>query len=382
MQNFEFYNPTRIVFGKNQISKLSSLMPQGRVLLLYGQGSVKSNGVYDEVMKSLSKNEVYEVSGVTPNPTYEKAIEALKVIKDKKIDFILAIGGGSVIDTAKFLSLATYFEGEPWNILTERGLDFKRALPFGCVLTLPATGSEMNCFYVLSKGNQKLSGGHPLLFPQFSILDPEKTFTLDHRQVANGVVDAYVHVLEQYLTFDNKASLQDRFAESVLKTLIEVGPVTYKNPNDYDARANHMWCATMALSSVFGVGVAHDWSTHMIGHELTALYNIDHARSLAVVLPSLMHFMKKEKEEKLIQYAREVWGLAGEKDQVINDVINKTVAFFESLGVPTKLSAYEVDKNVAEIVVNRFLERGIKVMGESRAVTMEKVKLILNHSMS
>lgn len=377
MQNFEFYNPTKIIFGKNEISKLKDHIPHKRVLLLYGEGSIKQNGVYDEVMSQLKSHEVFEVSGVKPNPTYEKALEALKIIREKKIEFIIAVGGGSVIDSAKFLSLATHYQGEAWDILIKPELTFTQALPFGCVLTLPATGSEMNCFFVLSRGDQKLSNGHPLLYPKFSILDPEKTYSLSARQVGNGVVDAFVHVMEQYLTFDNMAPLQDRFAESVLKTLIEEGPKTLINPHDYDSRANLMWSATLALSSVFGVGVAHDWSTHAIGHELTALYGIDHARTLAIVFPAMMSVMKNEKKDKILQYGKRVWGISGSDQECIDQTIKKTAEFFESVGLATKLSAYDVSADVVEKVSSRLSDRGMVAMGESGKVSIGKVRAVL-----
>jgi NADP-dependent alcohol dehydrogenase len=381
MQNFEFYNPTKIVFGQGEIAKLQELVSASRVLLLYGEGSIKKNGVYDQVMSALASKTIFEISGVKPNPTYEKAMEAVELIRKEKIEFILAVGGGSVIDSAKFIALAAPYSGEAWNILTQRDLPLKEAIPFGSVLTLPATGSEMNCYFVISKGDDKLSSGSPMVYPKFSILDPSVSFSLNDRQVGNGVVDAFVHVMEQYLTSDNKAPLQDRFAEAVLKTLIEEGPKSYLT-KDYDARASHMWCATMALSSVFGVGVAQDWSTHMIGHELTAFYGMDHARSLAVVFPSMMWVMRKEKFSKIKQYGERIWNIPVNSDEDVKKVIQVTEEFFQKLGVPTKLKDYGIGAEAVSKVVDRFSSRGFEPMGESAGVTLEKVKEVLIGSLA
>lgn len=376
MQNFDYHNPTKILFGEGSIARLPEVLPGGPVLLLYGGGSIKSNGVYEQVMKGLQGRKVFEVSGVRPNPTYEKAMEAVEIIRKEKIGFILAVGGGSVVDSAKFISLAVHYNGEAWDILTKQGLTFTKAVPFGAVLTLPATGSEMNCFFVLSRGEDKLSAGHPLLFPQFSILDPKVTATLDKRQIGNGVVDAFVHVMEQYLTFPSDAPLQDRFAESILLTLIEEGPKSLRNPNDYKSRANYMWGATMALSGLVGSGVPHDWSTHAIGHELTALYGLDHAQTLAIVFPAMMWVMKDEKSAKINQYAERVWKISDNQDH-FQGAFRKTVAFFETMGLPTKLSAYGIKEDVASKVIARLEKRGFTPMGEKGLVTLDKVRDVL-----
>ena len=381
MQNFEFFNPTKIIFGQGEIAKLSELVPHQRVLILYGEGSIKRNGVYDQVVTALAGKTLFEVSGVKPNPTYEKCLEAIELIRKENIEFILAVGGGSVIDSAKFIALAVPYEGESWNILTNREMTFNKALPFGSVLTLPATGSEMNCFFVISKGEDKLSNGSPLVFPKFSVLDPAVSMSLSDRQVGNGVVDAFVHVMEQYLTHPAQAPLQDRFAESVLKTLIEEGPKSYKT-KDYDARANHMWCATVALSSVFGVGVPHDWSTHMIGHELTAFYGIDHARTLAIIFPSLMWVMRKEKFAKIKQYGERIWNIPVHNDDDVKKVIFKTETFFQELGVPTKLKDYELGADIIPKIIERLSSRGMDKMGETGAVTLPRIQEILEGALA
>lgn len=377
MQNFEFHNPTKIIFGEGQISRLAEFVPKSKVLLLYGGGSIMKNGVYQQVKDALGQYEVVELGGVQPNPTFEKAMEAVELIKKENIQFILAVGGGSVVDSAKFISLAVYFDGDPWTILTNRELTFKQAMPFGAVLTLPATGSEMNRFFVLSRGDEKLSAGSPLLFPQFSILDPKVTMSLDKRQIGNGVVDAFVHVMEQYLTYPDNNPLQDRFAESILVTLIEEGPKTLNRPTDYIARANHMWSATMALSGVVGAGSPQDWSTHAIGHELTALYGLDHAQTLAIILPAMMWVMRDEKRLKINQYAERVWKLKGSDHELLQGSIRRTSGFFEAMGLPTKLSSYQIKQDVVEKIVERLSQRGFSLLGEKEQVTLDKIREVL-----
>jgi NADP-dependent alcohol dehydrogenase len=381
MENFEFYNPTKIVFGKGEIAKLTHLLSAQKVLLLYGTGSIKTNGVYDQVISALKGKKLFEVSGVQANPTYEKAMEAVNLIRKEGIEFILAIGGGSVLDSAKFISLAVPYQGEAWDILTNRELALTTAVPFGSVLTLPATGSEMNCFFVISRGEDKLSAGHPLVYPKFSILDPMTTMSLSDRQVGNGIVDAFVHVMEQYLTFDAKAPLQDRFAEAVLKTLIEEGPKSLK-AKDYESRSNHMWCATMALSSVFGVGVPQDWSTHMIGHELTALYGIDHARTLALVFPSIMWEMRKEKFAKIKQYGERIWNIPVNNDEDVKKVIAVTSKFFVEMGLPVTFKDYNIGPEVVSKVTQRFERRGFEPMGETQSVTLKKMEAVLSGALT
>lgn len=376
MQNFDFHNPTKILFGDGSIARLPEVLPPGPVLLLYGGGSIKTNGVYEQVKAGLGSRKVFEVSGVRPNPTYEKAMEAVELIRRENVGFILAVGGGSVVDSAKFIAFAAHYPGNPEDILRNRETVVTSALPFGAVLTLPATGSEMNCYFVISKGDEKLSGGNPLLFPQFSILDPRVTMSLDKRQIGNGVVDAFVHVMEQYLTYPSEAPLQDRFAESILLTLIEEGPKSLRNPSDYNSRANYMWCATMALSGMVGSGVPHDWSTHAIGHELTALYGLDHGQTLAIVLPAMMWVMRDEKRTKINQYAEKVWDVHDDSDHV-QVAIRQTVEFFESMGLPTKLTAYGIKEDVAQKVADRLEKRGFTPLGEKGLVTLEKVKEVL-----
>lgn len=386
MLNFELYNPTNLVFGKGQIEKLSTLVPQGaKILLAYGGGSIFKNGIHEQVINNLKDFEIVEFGGIEPNPHFETLMKAVDVIKEQNIDFILAVGGGSVIDGVKFISAAVHFEGNPMEILQKRLLikDLSKVVPFGTVLTLPATGSEMNSGSVVTiqATQEKLAFGGSALFPKFSICDPTVIQSLPKRQLQNGVVDAYTHVLEQYLTYPHEGFLQDRIAESILQTLIQVGPEVVENPSDYALASNFMWSCTMALNGLIQKGVPSDWATHMIGHELTALYGIDHARTLAVVGPNLYRVMFETKKGKLAQYGKRIFNLTGTDDEIANEAINKTVAFFHTMGMDTKLSDYTKEfDNTASFIVDRFKERGWLGLGEKQLVTLEKVKAIVELS--
>jgi len=382
MNNFDFQNPTKILFGKGQIAKLSEEIPENaKVLLLYGGGSIKNNGVYNQVKAALTNFEVLEFGGIPANPEYAVLMEALKVIKSENITFLMAVGGGSVIDGAKFLSAAAVYEGEdPWNILknSERSL---KGMPFGSVLTLPATGSEMNSGAVITRREtkEKFVMGGPGLFPVFSVLDPQVVQSIPEKQIANGLADAFTHVMEQYITYPVGGMLQDRFAESILQTLVEVAPKIMKNPSDYNAAANFMWSCTMALNGLIQKGVPTDWATHMMGHELTALFGIDHARTLAIILPSHYTYNFENKKEKLAQYAERVWNVTdGTLEEKAKAGIEKTKTFFNSLGIKTALSEYTDDyKGTAQIISKRFTERGWKGLGERQNVTPSDVEKIV-----
>lgn len=386
MLNFELYNPTQLIFGKGQIEKLSTLVSSGsKILLAYGGGSIFKNGVYEQVKTALSGFEVIEFGGIEANPHFETLIKAVAIIKEQKIDFILAVGGGSVIDGVKFMSAATLFDGNPIDILQKRILfkDVSKVIPFGTVLTLPATGSEMNSGSVVTieATQEKLDFGGSALFPKFSICDPTVIASLPKRQLQNGVVDAYTHVLEQYLTYPHDGYLQDRIAESILQTLIQVGPEVVENPSDYALASNFMWSCTMALNGLIQKGVPSDWATHMIGHELTALYGIDHARSLAIIGPNLYRVMFETKKGKLAHYGKRIFNLTGTEEEIANEAITKTVEFFHTMGMQTKLSDCTNDfAKTADFIVKRFEERGWKALGEKQNITLEKVKLIVEKS--
>jgi NADP-dependent alcohol dehydrogenase len=374
MRNFEFKNPTKILFGKNQIANIKKEIPtDAKVLLLFGGGSIKKNGVYEQVMAALEDYDVTEFGGIPANPEYSVLLEALKVIKQEKIAYLLAVGGGSVIDGTKFLSSAALFEGdEPWDILAKK-IPTLKGMPFGAVQTLPATGSEMNSGAVITRAEtkEKLGMGGPGLFPQFSVLDPEVVRSIPQRQLANGITDAFTHVLEQYLTFPDGAYLQDRFAESILQTLIEVAPRVMKDPSDFTAASNFMWSCTMALNGLIQKGVPTDWAIHGIGHELTALFGIDHARTLAIIAPSHYTYNIESKKEKLAQYAERVWNITdGTTEEKAIAVIKRTEAFFHELGIDTKLSEYTNDyEGTAEEIAKRFITRGWDGIGEHKSLT-------------
>lgn len=386
MLNFELYNPTNYVFGKGQIQKITDLLPQNaKILIAYGGGSIFKNGVYDQVKKAVEGFETVEFGGIEPNPRFETLMKAVALIKEQNIDFILAVGGGSVIDGVKFISAAVLFEGNPVDILQKRILikDLSKVIPFGTVLTLPATGSEMNSGSVVTIGEtqEKLAFGGSAMFPVFSICDPLVIQSLPKRQIQNGIVDAFTHVMEQYLTYPHDALLQDRFAEGILQTLIEIGPDVVENPTDYKLASNFMWCATMALNGLIQKGVPNDWATHMIGHELTALYEIDHARTLAIIAPSLYKVMFETKKEKLAQYGKRIFNLKGTDDEIAKEAIEETVSFFHKMGMKTKLSECTSDyENTADFIVKRFEERGWLGLGENQKVTIDKVKLIVEGS--
>lgn len=384
MLQFEFYNPTHIVFGEGQIAKLASLVPaKARVLVLYGGGSIKKNGTYTEVMDALKNHTVFEFSGIEANPTYETMMKAVAQIKHEKIDFLLAVGGGSVIDGTKFAAAAAKYEGEPWDIFSTHGRHIKDALPLGAVLTLPATGSEMNNGAVITRSETKtkLPFMNRLVFPQFAILDPTKTYSLPVRQIANGAVDAFVHVAEQYLTYPVNSPVQDRFAESLLQTLLEVGPQALAAPTDYAVRANLMWTATMALNGLIGAGVPQDWATHQVGHELTALYNMDHAQTLAIILPSMLNVRRDAKREKLLQYASRVWGInEGSDDTRIDLALAKTRDFFEAMGLKTRMRDCGLEPQAVEAVLEQLKTHGMTALGENGDVTLDVSRKVLEGS--
>jgi NADP-dependent alcohol dehydrogenase len=352
--------------------------------MLYGGGSIKKNGVYDNVFKALKGFQLQEFGGIEPNPSYETCMKAVDVIKKQNIEFLLAVGGGSVIDAVKFIAAAALFEnGDPWKILSEK-IPVTASLPIGVILTLPATGTEMNKNSVISRRstNEKLAFSSEYSYPQFSVLLPDAAGTLPKVQVANGVVDAFVHVIEQYLTYPVNAPIQDRFAEAILLTLIEEGPKAYANPADYDSMANLVWSATLALNGLIQCGVPGDWSVHSIGHEITAFHGVDHGRTLAIVLPGLWKVLKQEKKQKLLQYAERVWNIKeGTDDERINSAIGKTVEFFESLGIKTRLTDYGIRKDTIDRIVTRFEKRGWTKLGDRELITPQIVRRILEEQL-
>ena len=381
MHNFEYHNATRIVFGKETIARLADLVPaDARVLFAFGGGSIRRNGVYDQVKQALGARVVEEFQGIEPNPRYETLMRAVELVREEKLDFMLAVGGGSVVDGVKFIAAAAVYAGDdPWRMMADHGASVKAALPMGVVLTLPATGSEMNNTAVVTREStkDKLHFASPHVLPKFSILDPETTFSLPPHQVANGVVDAFVHVMEQYMTYPVGAALQDRQAEGILLTLIEQGPKAMERPDDYAVRANIMWTATQALNGLIGVGVPQDWATHMIGHEITALYGLDHAVTLAIVLPGLLRHKKNEKREKLLQYAGRVWGVtSGTEDERIEAGIARTEEFFRLMGLRTKLSEHDIPASDATRIAKARERHGLP-LGERGDIGVRDIVAIL-----
>jgi NADP-dependent alcohol dehydrogenase len=385
MLNFEFKNPTKIHFGKGLIAKIADEIPaHAKVMMLYGVGSIKTNGIYEQVKSALKNFEVIEFGGIPANPEYDVLMKALDIIKSENINYLLAVGGGSVIDGTKFLSSAALYQGQnPWDIL-QKGIRTEVGMPFGVVLTLPATGSEMNSGAVISRAEtkQKLGMGGPGLFPQFSILDPQVIASIPPRQIANGIVDAYTHVLEQYMTYPIGALLQDRISESIMQTLMEIAPSIKKNPADYDTACEFMWSCTMALNGLIQKGVPTDWTVHAIGHELTVLYGIDHARTLAIIAPSHYRYNFESKKEKLAQYAERIWKIyEGTREEKAHAAINKMEAFFHSLGIETKLSKYSENyEDAAPFIFKTFTERGMMGIGEHKNISPDDVVKIIEMS--
>ena len=379
MNNFIFQNPTKLVFGKGQIAQLATLIPaEKNIMITYGGGSIFKNGIYDQVKEALKNHNVTEFGGIEPNPEYETLMRCVKECKEKKIDFLLAVGGGSVIDGTKFIATALKWDGEPWDFL-EKPLATGDALPLATVLTIPATGSEMNNGSVISRREfkQKLFFFNDACFPQFSILDPTAIYSLPKKQIANGVIDTYIHVVEQYLTYDNKAEVQDYWAEGILKTLLDVAPKLMANQTDYDSCANFMYSATMALNGFIAMGVVTDWATHMIGQELTALHGLDHGVTLAIVYPGVANVMKDDKRAKLTQYAERVFNITeGTDDEKIEKALSMTADFFKSLGVKIRLSDYNIGDDTIEEVARRFADKNF-ILGEKRNITPDKIREIL-----
>lgn len=382
MLDFDYYNPTHIVFGSNRVDELDKLVPaDAKVMITFGGQSAKKYGTIDKVKAALKNRSVIEFGGIEANPKYETLVQATELAKAEGVDFLLAVGGGSVMDGTKFIALAAQYATDKYQNILFNGftpVPTESALPFGCIVTLPATGSEMNMGGVVTFNGQKLLFMSPLTFPKFSFLDPELTLTLPQSQIANGVADAFVHVIEQYLTVPTQAMVQERTAEGILKTLIEIGPVTYTDNTNIDARKNFIWSATSALNGMIGSGVPQDWSTHMIGHELTSLFDIAHGRSLAIILPWLLRERVEHKKAKLVQFAERVWDITeGTDDEKAQQAIDKTEAFFNSLDIVTRLSHYDIDEEGIDKVIANLENLGMTALSESGDLTLDIVKKIL-----
>lgn len=379
MDNFTFFNSTRILFGKGQIAQLSEQIPaDARVLITYGGGSIKRNGILDQVKRALADFTLFEFGGIEPNPRFETAVRAAEVVRKEKIDFLLAVGGGSVIDGTKFIAGAARYKGDAWDIVNSQGAVVEDAVPLGCVLTLSGTGSEMNIGGAISRDDDKLSFFSEHFRPRFSVLDPEATYSLPPKQIGNGVVDAFSHVAEQYVTYPVDARVHDRFAEGLMQTLIEEGPKALVTPQDYDVRANIMWSATLALNGLIRGGVPQDWASHMIGLPLTSLYGIDHGATLAIVMPALWQHQRQRKQAKLIQYGQRVLNVQETDPEMIVDVtIQRTREFFESMGVATHLSDYGLGEEIIPKVTAKLHEYGQTTLGEHADIGPDEAAQIL-----
>ena len=388
MFNFDFYNPTYIVFGKDRLDELDVLVPkEAKVLITYGGGSAVRSGLIDRIVKALGNRKVEQFGGIEPNPSLETCERAVAFIKEHGVDFVLAVGGGSVVDATKLIVMGATYDGPVIEVM-KAGVPevpvemVPNPLPFGTVMTLPATGSEMNNGAVITYGDGKYPVFSSLVFPKFSMLDPTLTFTLPEKQVKNGVIDTFVHTTEQYLTYPVEGRIQDRFSEGILKTMIEIGKETVENPENYDIRANHVWASTLALNGLIGAGVPQDWATHLIGHELTAVYHLDHGITLAIVLPALLEVKKADKLEKLAQYATRVWHITeGTIEEKADKAIAKTREFFESLGVSTHLKDYGLGEEAVDKVVKQLEDHGMTQLGEKGDVTPEVAREILTRAL-
>ena len=381
MNNFEFQNPTRLIFGKGQIARLSQELPRDKkILVTFGGGSVKANGVYDKVMGALEGFDYIEFWGIEPNPKVETLRKAVKLCKEEGVGFILAVGGGSVLDGTKLIAAAACVENDAWELVRDASLA-KGALPFASVMTLPATGSEMNRAAVISNLETGEKFAFYNVFPVFSILDPETTFSLPPFQVACGLADTFIHVMEQYMTVTAVAPLMDRWAEGVLQTVVEAAPKVRADQHDYDAMSTYMLSATMALNGFVAMGVPQDWATHRIGHEITALTGMTHGQTLVIVLPGVLNVMREQKGDKILQYGERVWGIAeGTREERIDKTIAATEDFFRSLGLATRLSECSVGEDVVAEVVNRFKVRGT-TLGEKANIDYSVVEQILRQRM-
>ena len=379
---FSYVNPTLIQFGQQQIAALSDLIAKDqKVLVVYGGGSIKKNGVYDQVAAALEGFDWVEFSGVGANPTIEVLDQAVKICKEQDIDFVLGVGGGSVIDGVKYIAASAVYDGEGWDIPTGKHT-ITSALPIGAVLTLPATGSESNQNSVVSKEatKQKLPFASPEVLPKFAIMDPDVMKTLPQRQLVNGLVDAWVHTCEQYLTFPEGALVQEGYAEALLKTLKTLGD-NFENQDDA-WRANLMWAANQALNGLIGSGVSQDWEHHIIGHELTAAYGVDHARSLAIVQPSLLRNQFAVKKAKLEQMGKNVFGLE-QTDDLAEQTIQAIEAFYHSLEVATQLTEHGDDKAAAiDNIIGKLEAHGMVALGENQAITLKESREILEHAVA
>ena len=377
MLNFEFQNPTKLIFGKGSIAKIERQFSRPtKIMLTFGGGSVKRNGVYDQVINALKCHEIVEFWGIEPNPKVETLRRAVELGKAENVEFIIAVGGGSTLDGTKLIACAICSEHDAWDLVLDP-TKVERAIPFASVMTMPATGSEMNNGAVISNLATAEKFAFYSYHPQFSILDPEVTYSIPPYQVACGIADTFVHVMEQYLTAPNINPLMDRWAEGILLNLIEIAPQIQENPQDYDLMSQYMFSATMGLNRFISMGVPQDWATHNIGHELTALHGVTHGESLAIVLPGTMTVLSEQKHDKILQYGERVWGITEGTDGIrIAEAIGRTEQFFSQLGLATRLSQLNIGEDTIAEIERRFNERNVQ-LGECKNVNGAVARAIL-----
>lgn len=377
MENFIFRNPTKLIFGKGMIARLSKEIPEGKkIMVTFGGGSVKKNGVYDQVVEALRGRDYIEFWGIEPNPKVETLRKAIEICRREGVDFLLSVGGGSVLDGTKLIAAAVRYDGDAWDLVLDNSR-IGEILPFGDVMTLPATASEMNRNAVISSIETKEKFGMKVDYPRFSILDPQTTFTLPVYQRAAGMADTFIHVMEQYMTVTGQSPLMDRWSEGILQTLVEIAPKVLESENDYDSMANYMMCATMGLNGFIAMGVTEDWATHQIGHELTAIHGLTHGHTLAIVFPGLLKVLREQKKGKILQYGERVWGITGgTEDECIDRTIDATEKFFRSLGLQTRLHEVGIGDDTILEIERRFNERGV-AFGEGANVTGTVARKIL-----
>lgn len=381
MYNFTFCNPVKLIFGRGTIAQLAKEIPlDKKIMITFGGGSVRHNGVYEQVTKALAAHNRIEFWGIEPNPKIETLRKAIEKCREEKVDFLLAVGGGSVLDGTKLIAAAVNYQGDAWELVL-KGHHFESALPFAAVMTLPATGSEMNNGAVISSVEKTEKFAFYTNYPQFSILDPETTYSLPPYQIACGIADTFVHVIEQYLTETGVSPLMDRWAEGIMQTLVEVAPKVRADQHNYDNMSTYMLSATMALNGFIAMGVKQDWATHMIGHELTALHGLTHGHTLVIVLPALMDVMREQKGDKILQFGERVFGIReADRNTGIDRTIRATEEFFRSLGLTTRLSEEKIGRETIDEIARRFEQRGTK-LGEKQNITGEVARRILERAL-
>ena len=381
MYNFTFCNPVKLIFGRGTIAQLAKEIPlDKKIMITFGGGSVRRNGVYEQVTKALAAHNCIEFWGIEPNPKIETLRKAIEKCREEKVDFLLAVGGGSVLDGTKLIAAAVNYQGDAWELVL-KGHHFESVLPFAAVMTLPATGSEMNNGAVISSVEKTEKFAFYTNYPQFSILDPETTYSLPPYQIACGIADTFVHVIEQYLTETGVSPLMDRWAEGIMQTLVEVAPKVRADQHNYDNMSTYMLSATMALNGFIAMGVKQDWATHMIGHELTALHGLTHGHTLVIVLPALMDVMREQKGDKILQFGERVFGIReADRNTGIDRTIRATEEFFRSLGLTTRLSEEKIGRETIDEIARRFEQRGTK-LDEKQNITGEVARRILERAL-